>query len=54
MDEITPALTERVKALGFSGIFSRFRANDPHTTTREQCERVRAILEDAGLAMRMM
>src|SRR3954447_1843060 len=51
MDEITPALTERVRALGFSGIFSRFGANDPHTTTEAQCQRVRTILADAGLAM---
>src|SRR4051794_30784852 len=51
MDEITPALTERVRALGFSGIFSRFGANDPHTTTQEQCARVRTILADADLAM---
>jgi sugar phosphate isomerase/epimerase len=51
MDEITPALTERVRALGFSGIFSRFRANDPHTTTRAQCARARAVLADAGMAM---
>lgn len=51
MNEITPALTARVQALGFSGIFSRFGANDPHTTTREQCARARAVLDEAGLAM---
>jgi sugar phosphate isomerase/epimerase len=51
MDEITPALTARVRALGFSGIFSRFGANDPHTTTEAQCRRIRAILADADLAM---
>ncbi len=51
MDEITPALTARVRALGFSGVFSRFRANDPHTTTREQCARARAVLDDADLTM---
>ncbi len=51
MDDVTPALAERVKALGFSGIFSRFGDNDPHTTTEEQCRRVRAILGEAGLAM---
>ena len=51
MDDITPALAARVKDLGFSGIFSRFAENDPHATTREQCARVRAILDDAGLAM---
>ena len=51
MDAITPALAARVRALGFSGIFSRFRANDPHATTRERCARARAVLEDADLAM---
>lgn len=51
MDDVTPALAERVKALGFSGIFSRFGDNDPHTTTEEQCRRVRAILDNAGLTM---
>jgi sugar phosphate isomerase/epimerase len=51
MDAFTPAVAARVRALGFSGIFSRFGANDPHTTTRAQCERVRAMLADAGLLM---
>ena len=51
MDDVTPALAERVKALGFSGIFSRFGDNDPHTTVEAQCRRVRAIFDDAGLAM---
>jgi sugar phosphate isomerase/epimerase len=49
MDALTPAVAARVRALGFSGIFSRFGENDPHTTTRAQCERVRGILDDAGL-----
>jgi sugar phosphate isomerase/epimerase len=51
MDDITPALATRVRELGFSGVFSRFGENDPHSTTREQCQRVRAILADAGLRM---
>ena len=51
MDDLTPAIAARVKALGFTGIFSRFRDNDPHTTTEAQCRRVRAILADAGLTM---
>jgi sugar phosphate isomerase/epimerase len=51
MDDITPEVARRVQELGFSGIFSRFRANDPHTTTREQCVRVRDLLADHGLRM---
>jgi sugar phosphate isomerase/epimerase len=51
MDDLTPAIAARVKELGFTGIFSRFRDNDPHTTTEAQCRRVRAILADADLTM---
>lgn len=51
MDDIDEALARRIAAFGFSGIFSRFRSNDPHTTTRAQCLRVRAILEAHGLRM---
>ncbi len=51
MDDLTPTIAARVRELGFTGIFSRFRDNDPHTTTEAQCRRVRAILNDAGLAM---
>lgn len=51
MDDVMPALAARVRELGFSGIFSRFGDNDPHTTTEAQCRRVRDILDDAGLAM---
>jgi sugar phosphate isomerase/epimerase len=51
MDDLTPAIAEQVRALGFSGIFSRFRGNDPHTTTEAQCRRVRDLLADHGLRM---
>ncbi len=51
MDDVTPALAARVRELGFSGIFSRFGDNDPHTTTEAQCRRARAVLDEAGLAM---
>jgi sugar phosphate isomerase/epimerase len=40
-----------VKALGFSGIFTRFKGDDPHTTSREQAERARQLLADEGLRM---
>ncbi|HUE76121.1 MAG TPA: sugar phosphate isomerase/epimerase [Chloroflexota bacterium] len=51
MDEITPDLCNTVKQLGYSGIFTRFRDNDPHTTTRDQCQRARDILAENGVEL---
>jgi sugar phosphate isomerase/epimerase len=51
MDDLTPAVAARIRDLGFSGVFTRFRANDPFATTAQQCRRCRGVLEDAGLRM---
>jgi sugar phosphate isomerase/epimerase len=51
MDDLTPAMCKRVRALGFTGIFTRFRANDPHTTSRHKAQRVRDLLEGEGVRM---
>lgn len=51
MDELTPVLCQRVRQMGFSGIFTRFRKNDPHTTPRSKAERVRKLLADEGLRL---
>lgn len=51
MDEITPAMCRRVRELGFSGIFTRFRANNPHTTTRAQAQRLRDLLADENVRL---
>jgi sugar phosphate isomerase/epimerase len=51
MKDITPALCQRVRALGFSGIFTRFRGNSPLETPRQEAERVRQVLADHGLRM---
>jgi sugar phosphate isomerase/epimerase len=51
MNELTPELCRRVRALGFSGIFTRFRANDPRTTPKAQADRVRTLLADEGIRM---
>ncbi len=51
MKEITPALCQRVRALGFSGIFTRFRHNHPLETPQAEAERVRQVLADEGLRM---
>lgn len=51
MAALTPALCRQVRAHGFSGIFTRFRANDPHTTSRAAATRVRQLLADEGVTM---
>jgi len=40
-----------VRALGFSGIFTRFKNNHPLETPRAAAERVRQVLADNGLRM---
>ncbi len=49
MDDLTPAMCQRVRELGFTGIFTRFRANDPHTTPQHKAQRVRDLLAGEGL-----
>jgi sugar phosphate isomerase/epimerase len=51
MDDLTPEMCRQVRALGFSGIFTRFRSNDPHTTPRAKAERVKKLLANEGLRL---
>jgi len=51
MDDVTPEMCRRVRELGFTGIFTRFRANDPHTTPRHKAERLRNLLADEGVRL---
>jgi sugar phosphate isomerase/epimerase len=51
VDEFTEEMAAQVRALGFTGIFTRFDRDDPFATTAAQCQRVRAILADYGLTM---
>lgn len=51
LDELTPAICLRVRALGFSGIFTRFRKNDPLESPRFKAEQVRTMLAAHGLRM---
>jgi sugar phosphate isomerase/epimerase len=51
MDDLTPEMCQRVREMGFSGIFTRFRKNDPHTTPRAKAERVRQLLADENLRL---
>lgn len=51
MDNIDAAVCRRVRELGFSGIYTRLRDNDPFETSTEQCHRVRDLLAAHGLHM---
>ena len=51
MDDMTPEMCRRVRDLGFSGIFTRFRANDPHTTPKHKTRRFRDLMEGEGLKL---
>jgi sugar phosphate isomerase/epimerase len=51
MNDVTPAMCRRVRAAGFSGIFTRFRDNDPLTTPREDALRLRSLLADEGVRL---
>jgi sugar phosphate isomerase/epimerase len=51
MNELDAAMLRRTRELGFSGIFTRFRANDPHTTKRQQAERVRQLMADENMRL---
>lgn len=51
MNDLTPEMCRRVRAAGFSGIFTRFRDNDPLTTPKADAERLKALLADEGVAL---
>lgn len=51
MDDLTPEMCRRVRALGFSGIFTRFRDNHPLDTPRSKADRVRQMMADEGVRM---
>jgi sugar phosphate isomerase/epimerase len=51
MKDLTPEMCRRVRGLGFSGIFTRFAANDPRETPRSIARRVRDMLQSHGVHM---
>jgi sugar phosphate isomerase/epimerase len=51
MNEVTPEICRRVRELGFSGIFTRFAKNDPHTTPAADAHRLRDLLADHGVRL---
>ncbi|MEM7126354.1 MAG: sugar phosphate isomerase/epimerase [Chloroflexota bacterium] len=51
MNDLSVAMCRRVRELGFSGIFTRFRANDPHTTSQAQATNLRELLAGEGVRL---
>ena len=51
MDDLSPVMCKRVREMGYSGIFTRFKANDPSSTQRLKAERVRSLLADENLRL---
>lgn len=51
MNDIDAAMCRRVRAAGFSGIFTRFKDNDPLTTPRADAERLKSLLADEGVQL---
>ena len=51
MADMTTEMCQRVRAAGFSGIFTRFRKNNPFETSKEKAEQVRHLLHDNGLRL---
>ena len=51
MDDLSPEMCQRVRQLGFSGIYTRFRANDPHTTPRRKANRIKDLLAGEGIRL---
>jgi len=49
--DVTPELCQRIRTLGFSGIGSRFRNNDPRDTPESAALRVRDVLSDNGIKL---
>jgi sugar phosphate isomerase/epimerase len=51
MNDVSPATCRRVREAGFSGIFTRFRENDPLATPREDALRLKSLLADEGVRL---
>lgn len=51
MNDFTAEMCRRARVLGFSGIFTRFAANDPRETPRHRAQRVRDVLAGEGMRM---
>jgi sugar phosphate isomerase/epimerase len=46
---LTPEIAQTIKAWGYTGVFTRFRANHPLRTSPDDCRRVRDLLAEHQL-----
>jgi sugar phosphate isomerase/epimerase len=51
MHDLTPEICRQVRELGFTGIFTRFRQNNPHDTTQAEARQVRDLLAGEGVRL---
>jgi sugar phosphate isomerase/epimerase len=51
MDAVTPEMCRRVRELGFSGIFTRFRRNNPNDTPKAKADHLRQVMADNGVRL---
>ncbi len=51
MDAVTPEMCRHVRQAGFSGIFTRFRRNNPLDTPKTKADRLRQVLADNGVRL---
>ena len=51
MNDFTPEMCRRVRSAGFSGVFTRFKDNDPLATPRADAARLRSLLADENVRL---
>jgi len=51
MNDFTAEMCRRVRGAGFSGVFTRFKDNDPVATTRADASRLKSLLADQNVRL---
>ena len=51
MNDFTPEMCRRVRSAGFSGVFTRFKDNDPLATPQADAVRLRSLLADENVRL---
>jgi sugar phosphate isomerase/epimerase len=51
MNDFTPQMCRRVRSAGFSGVFTRFKDNDPLATPQADAARLRSLLADENVRL---
>ncbi len=51
MEDLTQEMCQRARHLGFSGIFGRFKENDPYLVSKKQAHLLRDMLLGEGFRL---